>query len=274
MSIKSESKEKKLTTNSFTTALSTYYKLKGEYNAKINKSVKQIYNSDLTSQQKSDKFNQLSKQCIVCGKSGGTIFEQDNNMLLAKCGNAQNPCKLDIKIQKAKYNNIIDSLNNETKQINNYKNKIITTKLNFLFGFTNQEDTLNEFNELKNNLVKLVKLYQEHSNKYTNTIYNTNNIDLIDNLHTRLNSNINIFKDNIENFNETGEIAYLKDAVELYVNTIKIINKDINDAKYKINEIYKDENTEMIYLIQKNYILSDLLIIEPGTENKVISFSL
>jgi len=74
-------------------------------------------------------------------------------------------------------------------------------------------------------------------------------------------------------FNESGEISYVKDAVELYVNTIKVVNKQLREAKYKLQEIYKNKDTDVVYLIQKIYTLSDLLIIQPGTENKVISFS-
>ena len=55
--------------------------------------------------------------------------------------------------------------------------------------------------------------------------------------------------------------------------TIKVVNKQLREAKYKLQQIYKDKDTEVVYLIQKIYTLSDLLIIQPGTENKVISFS-
>lgn len=261
--------------NSFLNALSTYYKLKGNYENQINKSVKDIYNNlQLNSGQKREKFSQLKKKCIVCGKSGGTLFEQNNIFLVAKCGNVESPCNLDIKLEKAKYDNVVKVLNSNNELINDYKNSIIDTKLDYLFGFTNHSSTISKFNELKNNLVKIVKEYQDNINKYVNTIYNYENISKINQLTTQLDENIITFKDNIKYFNETGEISYLKDSVELYVNTIKIINKQLNEAKYKLQEIYKDKDTDVVKLIQKSYTLSDLLIIRPGTENKIISFSI
>ena len=272
MSVETKSKAK--TANNFSTAISTYYKLKGDYENKTRKSIKEIYNdSTLNSEQKRKVYTRLKKKCIICGKAGGTIFEQDDNMLIAKCGHIESPCKLDIKLQRAKYDNIINYLSETNKSINTYKNNIIDTKLDYLFGFTNHSSTISKFDELKSNLVKIVKLYQDNTNKYINTIYNYNEISKINSLGSQLDGNINSFKENIEMFNKSGEISYIKDALELYINTIKVINKQLREAKYKLQQIYKDKDTEVVYLIQKIYTLSDLLIIQPGTENKVISFS-
>ena len=194
-------------------------------------------------------------------------------MLLAKCGNQDNPCKLDIKLERAKYDNILKVINTQNGDINRYKNDIITTKLNFLFGFKNQETTLSEFEKLKGDLVKIIKQYQNNTSKYIKTIYNAENTSGINTLDDKLYANIKIFKDNIDSYKETGQQSFLKDALEIYVNTIIIINKELKALKYKIQEVihYKDNDTYK--LVQKSYTLSDLQIMKPDTENKVITFS-
>lgn len=257
----------------FDNAISTYYKLKGQYNNNINKQVKEIYEKKLSPEEKREKFADIKYKCIVCGKTGGTIFEEDNTMLLAKCGNQDSPCKLDIKLERAKYDNILNTINSQNNDINFYKNSIINTKLNFLFGFNNQENTLTEFEKLKTNLVKIIKEYQNNTGKYIKTIYNSENITNLSNLNNKLDSNIEIFKDNIKNFKESGQESYLKEAVELYVNTIVTINKEIQALKYKIQEVVHNKETNKYKLVQKTYTLSDLQIIQPGTENRVIAFS-
>lgn len=259
----------------FDTAVSSYYKLKHDYQRQINKVVKELYNNTtLTMQEKHQKFLDTKKKCIKCGKSGGTIFSETANLLTAKCGNTESPCRLDIQLEKATYNNIIDVMELENKQVNNYKNNIITTKLDYMFGFKNQADTLQKFEELKNDLVKIVKSYQEHTQKYIDTIYNLSNISKINSLNSQLDGNILSFKDLIDNFNREGDIQYIKDAVELYVNTIKIVNTELNSLRYKLQEIYKDKDTNISYLIQKTYTLSQLQLIKSGTENKIIAFSI
>lgn len=258
----------------FSSALSTYYKLKGNYQSKINKSVKEIYNNtELNLEQKKEKYNQMKKKCIVCGKTGGTIFTETNTMLIAKCGNLENPCKLDIKLERAKYDNIIKSLSENNQIINKYKSDIIDTKLDYLFGFTNHSATITKFDELKNNLVKIVKIYQDNTNKYLSTIHNLENKAKLISLNSQLDANIISFKDNVLNYNESGEISYLQEAVQLYVNTIKVINKEISKSRYKLQEIYKSQDSDITSLVQKSYTLSDLLIKKDDTENRVISFS-
>jgi len=261
-------------TVTFDDAISTYYKLKGQYNTNINKQIKEIYEKKLSLEEKKSKFAELKKKCVVCGKYGGTIFEEDNTMLLAKCGNQENPCKLDIKLQRAKYNNLLNVIATQSSDINRYKNDIITTKLNFLFGFKNQESTLSEFEKLKADLVKIIKQYQDNSSKYIKTIYNAENSSTINTLDNKLDANILIFKDNIDNYKKSGQESYLKDAVEIYVNTITIINKELRSLKYKVQEVLHNKDNDTYRLVQKSYTLSELQIIDPNTENKVITFSI
>lgn len=142
-----------------------------------------------------------------------------------------------------------------------------------MFGFKDQAKTLQIFEELKTNLVKIVKSYQENTQKYITTIYNINNLEKINELQQRLDTNVVSFKDLVENFNKEGDIQYIKDAVELYVNTLTIMNKELNKLKYKFQEVYKDNDNNINYLIQKTYTLSELQVIKPGTENKIIAFS-
>ena len=258
----------------FDTAVFRYYKLKRDYQKQTNKLVKELYNNDsLSNQEKHKKYLESKKKCIKCGKSGGTIFTETANMLTATCGNVESPCKLDIKIQKASYNNIIYTLRSQNQEVNKYKNQIISTKLDYMFGFKNQSDTIQKFEELKTDLVKIVKSYQENTQRYIDTIYNSSNKEKIDILNGQLDSNIISFKELIENYNKEGDLQYVKDALELYVNTIKIISKELNTLKYKVQEVYKDKDTEINYLIQKTYTLSQLQLLKPGTENKIIAFS-
>ena len=42
----------------------------------------------------------------------------------------------------------------------------MNSKLDYLFGFEDKDNTLQKFNNLKEDLVKQVKLYQKNSEKY------------------------------------------------------------------------------------------------------------
>ena len=69
----------------FTAALSTFYNYKKEYDSKINKKIKEIHNNtELTKDDKKNKFLKMKKTCIIYGQSGGSILFQDKNKYTPK----------------------------------------------------------------------------------------------------------------------------------------------------------------------------------------------
>ena len=99
---KPKTKTKVQPTVTFDEALNRYYKLKGEYDKIRRKAVRNIADNQLlSSTEKHEKYIAEKKKCIVCGKSGGTIFRQEGTILTAKCGNEENPCRLNIQLQRA-----------------------------------------------------------------------------------------------------------------------------------------------------------------------------
>lgn len=256
----------------FKTAINKYYKLKHDYIISIQKAVKKIRDNNLLSvTEKQDKFREFKEKCVICGKSGGTIFKQENDVLIAQCGNIDNPCKLNIRIQRAKYEDISTEILNENNIINDKKTEIILTKLNFLFGFSNETKTIELFNRYKSELVEEVKNYQKINRKYFDIVENLSNKEEIKKLNLALFSLIQNMKDLIKNFNETGENQFLKDAGELYVSHIVKTVKELQALKYKIQYVYTENNDH--HLIQETYTPAEMQVIVPGTENKILTFT-
>ena len=112
-------------------AIYEYYKLKENYENKLNQNKSKIINNTLlTTKEKEQKFKQLKKQCINCKGIGGTIFSNKNGILKAVCGNVDKPCALNIEIKKGTYklsNELVESLISKINQI-----KIDIIKINFL----------------------------------------------------------------------------------------------------------------------------------------------
>lgn len=262
----------KSSTIQFDTALNKYYKLKHDYDLSIKKIVNKITGStDLTIKEKQEKFSNFKKRCISCGKSGGTIFKQEGDNLIAECGNTDKPCKLNINLQRAKYNSINSEILKLDKETNNKKSEIIQTKLNFLFGFTPEPKTIEIFNKLKSELINEVKKYQIINEQYINVTQNLTKQNEIKNLNAIFLGSIQNFKNLIKQFDETGELQYLKDAGKLYIDQIIKISNDIQKEKYSIQYIYSGPK-DTHHLIQKTYKQSDLQSIVSGTENKIIAF--
>ena len=256
----------------FSEALRTYYKYKQDYETKLNKKIKDIHNTaDSTSEEKRNKFLKMKKTCIICGQPGGSIFFQDKNKLVAKCGNIDSPCNFNITLQKSKYNSLMDVIKQQSYIINNYKNDIINIKLNFLHGLKNEDATLSEFEDIKNKLITVVNLYQPNYKQFIN-LYNIDNLSSIIIENDKLTDTIITFKNLIDNYDKTKDAQSITTALEVY-KEIKIINKTLLNLKYKITE-FTNSN-----LIQESYTNKDLQVIETDetddtNENKIIVFNI
>jgi hypothetical protein len=254
-------------------AFANYYKLKQEYEKNEIKEVTKLVGDNLMSAtEKKEKFDKFKRKCVNCKKNGGTIFKQQNDILIAQCG-SDHPCKLNIQLQRAKYNNITKEITDLAALVNDNKTEIITTKLNFLFGFKDEPTTIATFNQLKLDLISKVKNYQILNEKYMNIIHGAKREEVKkDNLALSL--LIQNFKDLIKNFDETSDIKFLKEAMELYIESISKLATTIRTSKYVYNVVQYNISDDTNHLIQETYTPSELQVIIPGTENKIIAYTI
>ena len=157
----------------FNDAINNYYKLKNNYETPYKNLVDSLVkNKILTIEDKKKKISQYKNKCLNCNSLGGSIFKQENNVLIAQCGNEDNPCRLDIRLQKGQYKNIYNIMNELNTNINDNKIATIKIKYDFLFGFTSVSSTVSDFNILKTALVEEVKKYQDIFSKYLEIMNN------------------------------------------------------------------------------------------------------
>lgn len=255
----------------FNEAVNQYYKLKNKYESSIQKNILKIMkDTTLSKPAKHEKFKQLKNKCVICGKDGGTIFIQENNILIAKCGNLVKPCALDIQLQKARYISITDRIMELNKIINKNKVETISSKLNFLFKFNSESETIEYFTKLKEELVQEVKQYQKIYEQYNNIIYNLlNTQEILERKNELLIYNKNL-SELIKNYEETEDIIFLKESVELYIHNIKHTAEQLQSLEYKYS--FVEHNEDKHILVQENYTQSQLQIPIDNVKNKILVF--
>lgn len=259
----------------FNDAINSYYKLKNKYESPYKNLVDSLVkNKTLTIEDKKDKISQYKNKCVNCNSLGGSIFKQEKNVLIAQCGNDQNPCRLDIRLQKGQYENIYNIMNELNTNINYNKIATIKIKYDFLFGFTTESSTLTDFNKLKITLVEEVKKYQDIFSKYLELMNNEEKKTKIYEQSNGLLTLIDNFKSLMKQFEETGEETFLKEATELYIDNIIKTANNIRKLKYPTNKVEFNEKDKTYKLIQQSYKDEDLLILTPGSENKIIKYQL
>jgi len=256
----------------FNNALNNYYKLKNKYQTIIDKEVSRLVkNSSLSKKEKQQKFQQLKYKCVICGKENGTIFKQEGNILIAKCGNLENPCKLDIQLQRMKYINILSEMNIINKNINANKVSTITTKLNLLFGFVNEATTIEEFNKLKISLIELIKKYKKIYEQYLNII--SINEEATQKKRDLL-LYIQSFNELITKYEDKKDIILLKEALQLYLQNIKDTAEKIQKLEYIENSVEVNDDDETFSLIQRGYSSTELQVPINSVKNKILVYKI
>ena len=254
---------------SFNDAFNEYYKLKNKYDKKLRREAEKIAKTEDSNKK---QIFENTKVCVKCKQKGGTIFTQKGNLLIAKCGSS-NPCSLNIQLERAIYKKVTDELNTLNDIIISEKQNTILTKLDYLFTIQDNEKTQETFNKFKTNFVELTNQYEKYISYYNNLINNKDDKLALKELNATLFGNIENIKNNLSEFDKTGDLQFIKDSIDLYINTLTPLVKRIMNLNYPINYIYTDDN-DINYLIQNTYKYSDLDIKTKNTENKVIAFSL
>jgi hypothetical protein len=273
----------KATIESVESTINEYYKLKHKYETEINDNKRRIINNNsLSNKEKRYEFQQLKPKCVNCRRPGGTIFstkffpsnekESEYRELRAYCGVIADPCNLDITIRVGKYDLLPDILSQIEGFIKNDKNDIINDKNKLLFGLITSEEALEQFDEKKETINDFTGLLEDYLKHY---------IDITDNKEkqTELNEDIETsymliaqIKECIVNFNETDNSQYTRDAVNIYITTLKPLLSKIATSKYKENMVYYDEDTGIYHLLQTKYNIKSMEY--TNFINKVVNFNI
>jgi len=240
--------------------LEEYYKLKTKYMLLKQKKITELsgdYGKDYD--QKKQILAKYKPKCINCKQDGGTIFTESPELLRATCGNTFSPCKLDLSIARKKFIPIIEKLLTTHENLENYKKNIITTKLDFLFNYIEEEKAVELFETLKQQLNNSQESYNNLVNLYNSITHNEELKLLIQEKIQDFEINKKQYCDALELFKSTGEISYLKSAVELHNSKLSPLGSELMKLKYKSSYVEKNEHDQYIFF-QNSYNLEDLLI--------------
>lgn len=263
-------------------ALNEYFKLKLNYETLLMVNKKQIMNNQtLSNREKRREFLKLKPKCINCKRPGGTIFkttffaETDNDEAYrqhsATCGIIADPCNLNIKIQVGKVEMLPDLLNSMQNDIKNEKDMIIDNKNKLLFGYLTTEEVLQNFDRLKSNISFFTSLYEAYLDTYNNIVDNDKTKEELSETITDSYIQISQIKDCIKKMNETDNVQYARDAVNIYVNTLVPLMNKTRLLKYNENMVWYNNDTNTCNLIQNKYSIQNLSY--SSFQSRVVEFN-
>ena len=171
-----ENKNLEIENEDFLEKLNEYYKLKNDYETKKQVVKNNILKDEtLTMKQKQEKFGKHKFKCINCNRNVGSIFENNDGILTAICGDKVKPCSLDIKINRGKFLLLEELLDAFQDGVEETKESIIKVKLDLLFNYKNETNVLDEFTSLKSQLEQDLEAVMEYKTKLIEKVKNLDN---------------------------------------------------------------------------------------------------
>lgn len=277
--------------NKYLAELNEYYVLKHDYNEYKKRSKSAKLASITDKEKKIQKFARMKYKCIRCERVGdnreGTIFKETPELLKATCGRLVDYCDLNLEVIRISHIEIYDELSKSIASIADIKKNIIKTKLDFLFGYIEEDKAVELFDGDKGDnrgYKAYLTVAQARFNELL-TLYNsiTFNKDTEDKIQEKIKEQHELmvkYKEYIESYKITPENQILRDALGIYISldkedstiTIKNLDTTIRELKYRdnfidigkevINQIMREPNADV--LVQNKYNFSQFEYQERG----------
>lgn len=243
-----------------------FYKLKQKYDETNRKSKQKIINNpNLSNSEKSERLKLLKPKCINCKNPVGTIFQDKNRILTAICGATIptanfKPCDLNIKLEKQNFMTLNNKVSKLKKIKENTEKKILKTKLDLLFNFKSEEETVSFFDELYGFYKKDCENYNETLKTYLNITEHLNEKQEINLTKIQIEETISKFKKLIveSKQNPSKRNQLNKEAIDLYILKILPLLENYNKLVYNFRDIILNKDNNTFHLIEKPFTINDL----------------
>ena len=206
---------------SYQESLHKYFKLKFDYETKLYQQKKELYKkSGNNIKIARKKISMLKPKCIKCKRAVGTIFTKKDNKYMAMCGNAQDPCKLNIELYAGNFDSLQTKLYEYKEFLEETKDTIIRQKLDTLFNYVDERKSIKKFkqeledyNILSGALKNLLDTHNENFN-------NPHKKELIQKKQEIIFEYIENIKKLLEEYEKSDDRDILKSAVEIQVKDL------------------------------------------------------
>ena len=240
-----------------------YYEMKDKYETSINNEKKKITSiPNLSWKEKRLKYGELRPKCINCGRPVGSIFtckenEDFERILSAVCGDRENPCPFNIKINMAETNDLRGLIKEEEEKLMEYKKGIILDKNDFLFGYISSELAVIKFEEIKEKVIETTENAQYFLTLFNLVTDSSEKKEAQTKIQTEIYTNIENIRKMMSEYDKTQNKQFVADAVDVYVDDMIPRLKKLVNIKYAKSYVdYEDDGTYK--LVQSKYSIEQL----------------
>lgn len=238
-------------------ALNLYFKMKTNYENEIYRMKKKVYSDEPNKKIAKKKLLEIKPKCINCKRPVGTTFSagKKDDRYTVTCGdpNPGTRCKLDIVIFNGDYSTLEYALQLFKDEVDSAKDTIIEQKLNTLFNYVSEEESVKLFKQE-------IQAYTENSDIYKMMLDNYNNVynnsQKRESIIKKLGDIFRLIETNREllvEYNKTQNPEILKTAMDIQVKEITPEIRNLRMLKHEIMEMdvehvgYHDEHILIRY---------------------------
>jgi hypothetical protein len=221
----------------FMDALHHYFRLKTTYEKEVHDQKKMIFKKSANLRDYKQKIAKFRPKCVNCKQPFGTLFSFVNHRYKALCGNEAYRC-MNIDIYVGQDFLYLPTETAEWKRnIEDTKETFVVQKLNTLFSYVDERDSLAQFKEKLEEYNADMVIYKEIKCKYDETFDNTSQKESIDRKTEEMYALIaklkNIYHTKI---NDTNRDSITRDIVEEYIHELMPMIRTLRMMKNKIME--------------------------------------
>lgn len=208
------------------------------------------------------KSDKTKGKCIGCNQNVGTIFGYENNIYFARCGSKDEPCALDIRIQRGEYVDIYELKKETLDSINNLKEDIIRLKLDVLFGFMNEEAMIALFQEKKEEIDQLEDTLEYYQQAIDNKLQVEEKESSLKELKARRSIALQDIKEAQKEYKNTGNKQYLSSILSIYIDQLLRLHEELRDITYEEYDVEENGNEKKVVKKETN-LLDHVVEISP-----------
>ena len=233
------------------TCLNTYYKLKTSYDDNLFSLRKNAFEKRKSTKQYKLRLKGIVGRCVYCNRNVGSVFIENEEMLLAHCGSSTDPCKFKIELKKGFYNDIRYIINQYKTGVIDTQTNIIKQKMDILFEYKTEKEVVDEYQQLIDDMDMFNSEYTELVNKYNKLFDDPEKKANVTKIQVELYDLKQEFLQHMIEFNDSNNKEHLFAAMKLYNEQIFNLKKRLHNIEYNILEIYKQNEKKDIFIFNK-----------------------
>jgi len=254
-------------------SLKEYFKIKQQYETKLKKLKRTAFMKEPSRRLGRLAALSVKPQCINCKRPVGTIFSnREGDIYTAICGDKGNPCNLQIKIYNGKIINLPYILKIYQEEITDLKDTIIRQKLDTLFSYVSEEESVKLFKKELETYNTISKMYKQLSEKYVDLYDSKDEKVLVQKKNDEIFVLVEKVRDLLKEYELTENPGILKAAMDLQVNELYPEIRNLRLLKKEVVELIEPE--EEFYQVFRYPVSLDKIDHDGGEKAAVIKFTM